>query len=880
MPRISIFALQVYCRTSEVVVTLKRHTDIFNFTGTEVRCLYMSDRSAPLDPRTVFKTDKGLEPFFEEEELTSLGDGLFREQEVLKGGALSPNTYKGWEGLVQAMETVLGTGKAGKLGEVTLANILEGYGVLDQEKLDQVLKGKQVDETLGQATVRLKILKLEEFLRGAVGPGRYFKPRNHGANDVGRFLIAKGKIDNIGLQNAVARQVETPGPLGAILTELNICKPEDLVGFEGVAMSLPAYDEPGEQLIRVGKITRSELLHYELRANKKSVMFLDELVQDKKVTQLEADQSQRWQDLKSKLRRDGVVRLGEVLVERGSLTKDQLIERLKYQVDHAAPLGALVVAMKLITPEDLAEALLAQDEKLSELVRRELRKKPKVVEAIPVVVNLPPPKPKLIIPWMEVFSLLAVLAVMASTALYTMENWERLTSTPDPMISEPIDQLFAFFAGDQSDPQDAYYTVEDLNTTKTELDRAKDLDPDFAESINRLGGSLTKQNDEADLLLKGINLMPTPTPAPIQTGGPVGPTPFNAAAPVFEIPEYSPPPDPARPAQIIPIIIETPGPVLAAVPATKPVAPALRPVAKPIAPAVKPAAAIAGKPVAQGTPRVTAAQMAGIATPPPPVVKVLPGISTTTVTKPAIKNSGVQEIRRIVLAPPPTPGPSGRPAPPPPPGKEMSPDRALNMRAIAELANGSPQKAREALAKAVNLATDSINPIILFNLGATDYKLGSYAQAAISFAKARDSLTNAVADLDRKVRPYFQMTGPPSVKPIRLLKALLRANTLLADTITYQGRAREALGEKSDAKRFYRDASILYRRNAELHTKLGDVYRLNSSTREAVSEYAQAAKANPRLPDPWKALSLIATAQDNAALANKYTAIYRRLSGQ
>jgi tetratricopeptide (TPR) repeat protein len=210
--------------------------------------------------------------------------------------------------------------------------------------------------------------------------------------------------------------------------------------------------------------------------------------------------------------------------------------------------------------------------------------------------------------------------------------------------------------------------------------------------------------------------------------------------------------------------------------------------------------------------------------------------------------------------------------------KPIAADKALNMQALRALAVGANQQARDALSKAVALAAD--NPVLVFNLGVADLKLGQYAQASRSFNRARQLYETAANELTGKAKPYLDMDELPSgERPYKLMKALIRANSLLADTVTYQGKAREGLGESMDARRFFREAAGLYRKNAEHHKSLGDLYLKRNDIRNAVSEYAIAAKADPRYAEPWKALSLIAVGQKKEELANRYMAIYRRLSG-
>ncbi|MBM3268532.1 MAG: hypothetical protein FJZ01_12855, partial [Candidatus Sericytochromatia bacterium] len=548
---------------------MKRGTDIYRVAADEVRCLYMSDQTAPLDARIVFKVDKNV-AYLDEAELVSFGEGLVREQKVLAGGALSPNVYKSWETLVQSVEgqSDLPVTKT----ELSLRELLEAYGFVPPDILKKAQDLVADGESFGLTLVRTKALKLEDLIRGAVGPGRYFKPKNHVANDVGRALIAKQKITPAELKAVLPKHVREKQPLEEVLLAENLLKAEDLEKLEPPAIELPDYDQPVEFLVRNGKITRSELLHYTLRATKRGETAIGELIEEQKVAQEVADFAQRLHDCKAKLRLKGAYRLGDVLIERSLITEAQLIERLQYQVDHAAPLGALLVAAKMITPEQLVEALIAQDDKLTELARKEAKKVPKKVEPPPPP---PPPSPPPVqikvvpkkINWREGIMALLVLAGLGGMGLWQASQMNRIaTDKPDPLASEPINPVFAFFAGDgNGDSSEAYYTVEDLQGEKKEdVEKAQELDPQYAEQVNRLGVTLKNQNKEVDDLLAGnSDLLPT--------AAPITPPPVEAAK-AAPAPAALPGQQPQQPAQapvaaIVPVI----GPTTAvqAVPAAR-----------------------------------------------------------------------------------------------------------------------------------------------------------------------------------------------------------------------------------------------------------------------------------------------------------------------
>ena len=52
--------------------------------------------------------------------------------------------------------------------------------------------------------------------------------------------------------------------------------------------------------------------------------------------------------------------LGELLVERGAINREELNQALEYQKEHAGLLGEILVKLKSATEEDIAQALTCQ----------------------------------------------------------------------------------------------------------------------------------------------------------------------------------------------------------------------------------------------------------------------------------------------------------------------------------------------------------------------------------------------------------------------------------------------------------------------------------------------------------------------------------------
>lgn len=76
-------------------------------------------------------------------------------------------------------------------------------------------------------------------------------------------------------------------------------------------------------------------------------------------------------------------KLGELLIEGRIITKEQLLEGLKYQTTNGCLLGEALVAIKAVEDEDVITLFLAQQLKLGKLSIKELEFNPAVVDLIP-----------------------------------------------------------------------------------------------------------------------------------------------------------------------------------------------------------------------------------------------------------------------------------------------------------------------------------------------------------------------------------------------------------------------------------------------------------------------------------------------------------------
>ncbi|HEY9856785.1 MAG TPA: hypothetical protein V6D05_13665, partial [Stenomitos sp.] len=84
------------------------------------------------------------------------------------------------------------------------------------------------------------------------------------------------------------------------------------------------------------------------------------------------DRALHHQQVKDQLRNGGQVRLGEILVKRGVISRQQLLEALVEQIDQPLPLGELLIARGSASPEQVYLGLCQQEATLDAFVRIEV----------------------------------------------------------------------------------------------------------------------------------------------------------------------------------------------------------------------------------------------------------------------------------------------------------------------------------------------------------------------------------------------------------------------------------------------------------------------------------------------------------------------------
>ncbi|HBN08854.1 MAG TPA: hypothetical protein DD435_09460 [Cyanobacteria bacterium UBA8530] len=380
--RLLLTDLQRYAEKISLILAIKRNTDLFTLDGNEMRIMHLSDQSSPVDPRLVLKVERGL-AFISPEELSLVmpqvhETAVFRERK--QKNDLSLGKLFTWEEMVAKMASALGYDATSRPMLFTLDEVFAMYRVLPQEMIDQAIE-EAVNSTItvGQAFLELGMCSLREILVGSIGGPRLFLPANHTANQIGHYLLEKGKVSPEKLREALVSQAKKLKPLGNLLVEAGSVSSDDLRAaikeLKEVRIHLAETERIGELLIRRRTITRTELIQA-LEEQKKKKKPLGKLLLELGCIKNDDDlvDALHWQELKIQTRRQGKIRLGELLIEKEVIGRKELANALVRQMDHPLPLGELLVQAGACTPEQLIEGILLQEERLNSHVEALIQK--------------------------------------------------------------------------------------------------------------------------------------------------------------------------------------------------------------------------------------------------------------------------------------------------------------------------------------------------------------------------------------------------------------------------------------------------------------------------------------------------------------------------
>lgn len=386
---IPLQALQEYLSKSQSSLVIKKTNDLYSLSSEEIRIQHLSDQSSRVDPRLILRVENGL-PFIAQDDLALImpqvsDTALFRERK--QGNDLGIGKLYNWDEMVDKINTLLGYNVTAEPRGTTLYDILAANKVLPRETLDQARQhAKQTQLTFGQALLELEKCSFQELLVGAIGQPLLLAPTSHLANQIGHYLYGKGELELEPFQMALISQAKKLKPLGALLSEAraisNQAARTALKQLSDTRFQHPEVDRLGERLIVRNTITRTELLQA-LEEQKHKKRRIGQLLLEAKAIRDEEtlEETLHWQELKLQLRRQGKIRLGEILIEKKWLDRKGLAVALVRQIDDPQPLGEILVGGKNCTPEQIIEGITIQEERLNErvvaLIQEEVEGKPR-----------------------------------------------------------------------------------------------------------------------------------------------------------------------------------------------------------------------------------------------------------------------------------------------------------------------------------------------------------------------------------------------------------------------------------------------------------------------------------------------------------------------
>ncbi|MNX10425.1 bacteriophage N4 adsorption protein B [compost metagenome] len=373
--RLGLDRVQAYCDKAEVVMFVRLGLDTYLIDRDRVCYRTANEQLATLDPRMVFRALHGI-PMVNQDDLQPIP--TFQSPWVAyprPGKPGEPRPYT-WEGFLTAVSEALGIDLPAPLPPFEARRLFAAYRLLAPGELsrfhdDSVRWGLSFCQGLMRATQ----MPVEALLQNMQGEASHFRPPHRMANSLGWDLMADGLLERDELREAITRQVEYPKPLIQLILASTPLSPEEVEPVAEAARrrkpTRPVRDRLGEILIRQGVLSRASLQDaLELQARQPGTP-LGEILRTKGVPERAIEEALHRQQIKDQLRYGGQARLGEILVKRGAISRQQLLDALLAQIDQPLPLGETLVRQGMASPEQVYLALEQQEMTLDALVDSE-----------------------------------------------------------------------------------------------------------------------------------------------------------------------------------------------------------------------------------------------------------------------------------------------------------------------------------------------------------------------------------------------------------------------------------------------------------------------------------------------------------------------------
>lgn len=389
--RLYLAHLLALCQAKRCTVELKLHGDLYAIAD-DVRIKHMSSHATAIDPRVVFRVERGV-PYLAKDDLDLIlpkvdDHAHFR---LKKGEAeIGVGKLLGWDEFLLFLKDRVGDPAQPPDG--SLRSVLITYGNIPENTV-LAAERDQDGRNIGLSLLQSGACSLQELLAGALGASFIQTPRHHQANQLGRILLDAGALAEQDLKRALVTQVKTKRSLLSLVRPL-VTPPalrQAQLQLERLPVQAPERDRIGEILYQMGALSRTDLVHALQERSKHKKLFGKVLLERGMVAPEALFEALKRQELKQAARMKGEARLGQILVAHGFCPPKAIAVALIKQIHQPRPIGDLLIRDGMITPEQLITALVEQDAALEALVAERL---PAELEKSKMESTIEAPRPK------------------------------------------------------------------------------------------------------------------------------------------------------------------------------------------------------------------------------------------------------------------------------------------------------------------------------------------------------------------------------------------------------------------------------------------------------------------------------------------------------
>lgn len=374
--RLGLDLIHAYCAQEGVLVVVRKGLDHYLIDAERVRYRTAGEHLNPVDARVVFAPVHGI-PCVLAQELVSIQAPDLKVMVCPRPGAPGEPRAMTFRAFGAEVALTLGVDLPVPLAPIDLARVFAIHRILPPGEIARLQDDcARWGVSFGQGLLKGLNMTPEHVLREVFGPDSYFRPVNRMANNLAWILMSEGLIDPGGLQALLERQVEYPKPLTQLLLSSTSLSAEQLEPYMEQARerrgSRPVRDRLGEILVAAGAVSRTTLdAALEEALNGPPTPFGEVLVR-LGVPRPVIERACHQQQVKDQLRYSGQVRLGEILIKRGAISRQQLLEALCEQIDQPIPLGEILIRRGMASPEQVYLGLSQQETTLDAFVTIEL----------------------------------------------------------------------------------------------------------------------------------------------------------------------------------------------------------------------------------------------------------------------------------------------------------------------------------------------------------------------------------------------------------------------------------------------------------------------------------------------------------------------------